>query len=431
LSLNPESHASSPSRYDFTVGWSPDLGASEANDAVRALLLVLHRWAGLTIALALVVTGLTGAILPYQDQLRSLTAPNIWNVQKPTPDARPLSGLQLMRLVETFSGGIVSYIELVPKPDHAFSVFVSPGPDGSPADYDQVYVDPYTSKIRAAVRYGDLKDGAINLVPFLVTFHYSLAAGPWGSRLLGLAALIWCGVCVAGFFLTLTARNGNWRGTFRRWRLAWSIRRDKGRQILAFDLHRATGLWLWPAMLVFAWSAVAFNLDTVHQPVQRFFGARGLYQPIHNPAPASGQAMSPEKAEATGRTLMAKEAQRRGFVVRAPEALSFRPYDHVTGYYARTSLDGPTDQGSTVVWFDEVSGREVAFEPPFGTTAADAIDKATRMLHTTALFGWPYKLFVSFFGLLTAATAIAGIYMWVRRSGKRSRKMVRAKVPAQ
>ena len=398
---------------------------------MRALLLIVHRWAGLTVAFVLVVTGLTGAVLPYQDQLRSLTAPEIWNVEKPNPDARPLSGLEMMRLAEAYSGGTVGYIELVPKPDHAFSVFVSPDPGGAPADYDQVFIDPYTSKIRAAVRYGDLKDGAINLVPFLISFHYSLAAGLWGSWILGVAALIWCGLCVAGFFLTLPRSNGGWRETFRRWRGAWGIRRRQGIQVFAFDLHRAAGLWLWPMMLVFAWSAVAFNLDGVHHPVQRFLGAQGLYRPIDNPAPAVGKAMSPERAEVLGRALMAKEAQQRGFTIRAPEALSFRPYAHLIGYYARTSLDGPTDQGSTVVWFDEVSGREVAFERPFGTTAADAVDKATRMLHTAALFGWPYKLFVSFFGLLTAATAIAGVYMWIRRSDKRPRKVASARVPAQ
>jgi uncharacterized iron-regulated membrane protein len=398
---------------------------------VRAALLLAHRWAGLTIALALVVAGLTGAILPYQDQIRSLTAPHIWNVEKPGPDARPRSGLQLMRLVEAYSGGKVSYIPLRPSGDHAFAVFVGPGADGSPSTYDEVYVDPYTSKIRAAVRYGDLGDGAINLVPFLISFHYSLAAGDWGSRIMGLAALIWCGTCVAGFVLTLPRGNGGWRGRLRRWLPAWAIRRGQGPRAFAFDLHRASGLWLWPAMLVFAWSAVAFNLDAVHRPVQHFFGAQGLYRPIANPAPASGKAMTPERAVTVGKALMAQEAARRGFTVRAPEALSFRPYAHLTGYYARTSLDGPTEQGSTVVWFDEVSGREVAFEPPFGTTTADTIDKATRMLHTAALFGWPYKLFVSLVGLLTAATSIAGVYMWVRRSDKGQRKVASARMPAQ
>src|SRR5690606_3525249 len=123
--------------------------------------------------------------------------------------------------------------------------------------------------------------------------------------------------------------------------------------------HRAAGLWIFPAMLVFAWSAVAFNLDQVHTPVQRAFGAQGLYRPVTNPLPAPGVPMTWETAVEVGERLMNEEAARRGFEIRGPEALSLNPYAGVTGYYARTSLDGPTQNGSTAVWFDQVSGRPV------------------------------------------------------------------------
>ena len=102
-------------------------------------------------------------------------------------------------------------------------------------------------------------------------------------------------------------------------------------------------------MLVFAWSAVAFNLSEVHRPVQRLLGAEGLYQPIVNPAPAPGEPMSAEQAVVIGEKLMAREAERQGFTIHEPEAISFRPYAQVIGYYARTSLDGPAEQGSTAV----------------------------------------------------------------------------------
>ena len=44
---------------------------------------------GLTIALALVVTGLTGAILPYQRELSQWLAADIWQVERPAPAALP------------------------------------------------------------------------------------------------------------------------------------------------------------------------------------------------------------------------------------------------------------------------------------------------------------------------------------------------------
>lgn len=388
---------------------------------VRSLLLIAHRWAGLTIVFALVVTGLTGAILPYQRDIARWIAADVWEAAPPYPGAAMLTGVELMRRVEAQTGGRVTYMALDLDPARTQSVFVSPRPGGPALPYQQVFADPYSGDVRAKVRYGDLRDGAVNIMPFLINFHYSLAAGPWGRWLLGVAALIWAVTCVLGFVLSLPRRppGGAWGAAFRRWLSAWRIRRGQGSHAFTYDLHRASGLWIWPVMLVFAWSAVAFNLDSVHGPVQRAFGAQGLYRPVTNPAPAPGEAMAPERAVEIGARLMAQEAARRGFTVRGPEAVSFNDGAKLIGYYARTSLDGPTDNGSTAVWFDQVSGRPVAFRPPFGTTSADAVDKTVRMLHTASLFGWPYKVFVSLFGLLTAAMAIAGFLLWLRREGRR------------
>ncbi len=383
---------------------------------MRAALLLIHRWAGLTIALALVVTGLTGAILPFQRELGYLIAADVWHAEPPRPDARPLSGIELMQKVERETGGTVSYMSLHLEQGLTQPIFVRTGPGERPLPYDEVFVDPYTGDIRTKVRLADLRDGAVNVMPFLVRFHYTLAAGPWGRFVLGLAALIWVPVCLAGFVLSLPrGRKGNLPERLRAWVPAWKIRRELGSRIFTYDLHRATGLWIWPMMLVFAWSAVAFNLDSVHQPVQRFFGAQGLYTPPENPSPAQGERLSPQAAVDIGARLMAQEAGRQGFAIRGPEAISFNSFSHAIGYYARTSLDGPTERGSTVVWFDEVSGRQIGFRRPFGNTGADALDKTVRLLHTGDVFGWPYRIFVSLFGLLTAASSIAGVAMWIRR----------------
>lgn len=390
---------------------------------LRAILLIAHRWAGLTIALALAISGLTGAVLPFQREIRALLAPDVWNVEPPIDGAPMLSGVELAQRVERHSGGTVSYIQLSPDPHQAMSIFLSPRPGGPALDYEQVFVDPYTGDIRAKVRFADLRDGTVNIMPFVITLHYSLAAGPWGQFIMGIAALLWAVIAVIGLFMTLPRRPVRARGDavvkrhyWRRWLPAWRIRRRQGSLVFTHDLHRASGVWLWPVMLVFAWSAVAFNLSAVHAPVQRLFGAQGLYTPVENPAPDAGAAMPVKQAVRTGALLMQQEAARLGFSVIAPEAVSLNPYAGTIGYYARTSLDGPTEFGSTAVWFDQASGRRLAFRPPFGTTRADAVDKTLRMLHTGALFGWPYRLFVSLFGLLTAIMATAGVVLWVRRS---------------
>jgi uncharacterized iron-regulated membrane protein len=390
--------------------------------------MIVHRWAGLTIVFALVVTGLTGAVLPFQREISHWIASDVWSAQPPHPGAQMLSGVEVMRRVQEQTGGEVNFMSLDLDPAHTQSVFVSLPTADSVPEYRQVFADPYTGDLRAMVRYGDLRDGAVNIMPFVINVHYTLAAGAWGRWLMGVAALIWAVECVIGFILSLPrVRTGGLLRVWQRWVPAWGIRRGRGSEVFTQDMHRAAGLWLWPVMLVFAWSAVAFNLDGVHTKVQAAFGAQGLYRSAPNPDRAEGQAMTSEAAVQVGARLMAQEAARRGFTVHKPQALSINSYDQTYGYYARTSLDGPAEDGSTALWFDQVSGRLLEFRPPYGTTAADAVDMATRSLHTARIFGWPYKICVSLFGLATAAMAIAGLLCWLRRGRvKRERASKRA-----
>lgn len=386
---------------------------------MRPILLVLHRWAGLTIALAVVVTGLTGAVLPFQKELREWIAPEVWHVEPPGSRAQPLSGLQLKAIVEQKTGGTVSYVQLVADPARAMSIFVSARSGQPTLPYQQVFVDPYTGSIRARVSFADLTDGRVNWIPFLIQFHYSLAAGQWGRLLLGIAALMWAGMSLVGLVLAMPHTGKDVITKARRLRYAFFIRRGRGSRIFAHDLHRASGLWLWPAMLVFAWSAVAFNLDSVHQPVQRLFGAEGLFVPVANAHPAMGAALTPEQALATGERLMAAAARQQNFQILRPEAISWNDRSNAIGYYALTTLDAGAGRGSTVVWFDQVSGKQLAFRNPFGNTAADGFDKTLRLLHTGEILGWPWRIFICLFGLTTAAMAIAGCILWVRKGRKR------------
>ncbi len=387
---------------------------------MRGHLLKLHRWVGLAITLLLLVVGLTGAVIPWQDQIRSAVAGDIWDVTPPGPDARVLSGLDLKRIAEDQTGGTVSYIQLQPDPTHAFYVFVSPAPGGPPLGYRQVLMDPYNGEIRAKLRFAELSDGAINLAPFLVKIHYSLGLGPYGQLALGIVALVWLVMSLIGVYLTWPrGANG---GRFRRWLRAWRIRRGRGGRVWVHDFHRATGLWFLPMTLVFAWSALGFNLKPVHDPVQKLMGAEGLYQPVVNDTPDAGDTLSEDQALAVGQELMRAQAREQGFVIRGAEALSFRPHSDLIGYYARTSLDGPTDRGGTVIWFDDSSGRSVAFVRPYGETTADVVDKATRLLHSGEMLGTPFRLLISAFALLLCAMMISSALLWLHKSGKKARK---------
>ncbi len=202
-----------------------------------------------------------------------------------------------MRRVEQQTGGVVRYMPLQLDPGFAQGILRGGlGRTGRSSDYEEVIADPYTGAIRKKVVYGRLSDGPVNLVPFILQLHYELAAGPTAYWLFGVAALIWVFVSLLGFYLTLPAHSARAAA-----RASWPPQSlgaglagaDQSRLApLTFDLHRVAGLWIWPVMLVFAWSGVAFNLPQVHDPVSSALGAHGLFPVPRNVDPAEGPAMA-------------------------------------------------------------------------------------------------------------------------------------------
>jgi len=51
------------------------------------------------------------------------------------------------------------------------------------------------------------------------------------------------------------------------WKPSWRMKWPASATRVNFDLHRASGLWLWPLLFVFGWSRVMSNLDQVYRPV--------------------------------------------------------------------------------------------------------------------------------------------------------------------
>ncbi len=389
----------------------------------RQFWVVLHRWAGLTITLFLLVAGATGIILPWQEELTRASRPSAAYAAPPTPDARPLDGVTLAERVSRQTGAQVSFVPLDIPADHTVRVAVQ-ARAGQPAlGYDNVWADPYTGAVRLRFRYAVLADGAQNIVPFLYTVHYSLAAGAWGIWAFGVAALIWTLDCFVGFYLTLPMRRRlpgpALRGWWARWRPAWTVRGGARGHKLNMDLHRASGLWLWPLLLVFAWSSVGFCLPSVHQPVMAALGATPRFEPPALAKPLDDPPLGLAQARDVGRALAAAEGERRGFAVEREGYLFYRPAWGIYGYGVRTTADPSHEDAATRLWFSASDGRLVRFDGPTGETAADAAMSWMYLLHMARVWGLPYRIFVSVLGLVVVALSVTGVLIWTKKRSAR------------
>lgn len=354
----------------------------------------------------------------------------------PSLDARPLDPVTLAERVERQTGTAVAFLPLEVPSDHVALFYLTARAGQPEPDHDIAWADPYSGKVRLTYRDGRLTDGAQNIMPFLYAVHRTLALGAGGTWALGIAALIWTVDCFIGFYLTLPRRRNrraaigpSSRSWWQKWRPAWTLRKDASGHRRNVDLHRAGGLWLWPLLLVFAWSAVGFNLPAVHRPVMRALGSHDYFEGASLPRPVETPAIGRREAVIVGRGLMAAEGARRGF---RTERAGYLSYDAGTGLYAygaRTSLDWSSKDASTTIWFDGGEGRLARFRPPLGDTGADRTTSWFTMLHMARVIGLPYRIFVSALGMAVVALSVTGILIWMKKRSVRllgSRRALRS-----
>lgn len=410
----------------------------------RQIWVIAHRWAGLTIALFLTIAGATGTLLAFYDELDTLAAPGIHNVAPPTRGGAVLDPLALRnRVLAAYPGGVINYLPLHSEPGQSLKLEIQRVDPASGTlrpwseEWDEVFVDPYTGETLGRRQWGDIGQGMINLMPFLYRLHYSLALGDYGVLAFGIAALIWTLDCFVGFYLTVPRRQRrrdiqpprralSW---WSRWRPAWLVRWRGGRHKLAFDLHRAGGLWVWPLLMVFAWSGVSFNLTQVYSPVMKLFGYERLQDGIvPPPTPRLAPRLDFEAAVAVGQRLAQQETVRLGLTIDPSReaALFHRPDAGVYVYIFTSSADFRTDGGRSLAIFDSDTGRLRKLVLPQGQNGANTLTEWLTSLHMGAVWGVPWRIAVSLIGLMVTMLSVTGVLIWVRKRSARILRKERA-----
>jgi uncharacterized iron-regulated membrane protein len=421
----------------------------------RQFWVIAHRWAGLSLTLFLAMAGFTGIFLSWLDELEVATAPELHLAAPPSPDARPLEVLAIReQVLARYPGAEIDFVPLRAEPGRSLRLHLhwhdpktgkelEAGPG-----WDDLFLDPYTGRELGRREWGNITQGVKNLMPFVYRLHYSLAMGRWATIVFGVAALVWTIDCFVGFYLTLPVRQRRPSGQsarastrpqqpswWQRWKPSWKIRWGASRYKFNFDLHRAGGLWIWPLLLVFAWSSVSFNLPQVYAPVMKQFGAvdaRAALFATKLPSPREHPALSFDQALRHGRALSASEAGKRGLVLRdgGEGYLWHVPAVGAYVYAFTTSADIAHDGGGTRVAFDSNSGAIRAFQAPTGENGANTVTTWITNLHMAHVLGMPWRIAVSVVGALVTALCVTGMIIWMRKRSARTAKGDRVRTPS-
>ncbi len=406
---------------------------------IRRFFVWLHRWFGLAMAIFLLIEGLTGALLAFNPQLTRLFNPRLF-VASPQPGAVRLDPSTLAaRVPQIVPQARAAYFGRMRDDQVVLRCAAITDPKtGKPYDIDFGYLvlDPYTGQELGRLKEGKYATGFLpNVMPFVYELHTSLALGGIGGWILFFVAVVWTVDCFIGFYLTLpTTRRRFWSRFGRAWLVKWGSAFR-----VNFDLHRAGGLWLWPLLLVFAWSSVNLveKWGVYEWVMGRLFDYEETstwitkYYPSH---PIDKPKLDWRAAQAAGDKIIRDRAASGGFQVVRPVSLNFFGYSGRYNYSVETDRSFPHDRLETV-FFDANSG---ALAVPLGTRTEHLGNTVANWLRALHLIVDPvdylaYRVIVSVVGLAIAMLSVTGIYIWWKKRQARiySASKLRPATPTQ
>lgn len=417
----------------------------------REFCLLWHRYVGLAMAAFLIVVGITGSIKVFDKELDHWSAPDLYVEPRPGVPTLDLATLAERAQGDVPPGGHVTGVQI--EPERAMATVFPPLPNLSAGAGGRaarvamagfrpfyVYLDPWTGQ-RLGKRDSmvPFTDGLAGAHQFISSLHDSLALsgaglvpGLVGRSVLGMVALLWTIDCFFATWLTFpVALQQFWQ----RWKPSWLIKRGASAYRTNLDVHRASGLWAWPLLLVFAWSSVMLNFGPLHRAISRtvlsYPSAQEEAQRRDRMRAESGESpLTMREALAVGQRLAAAEAEKRGMAIERTCGVLIVPGGSGGAFLnLRSSRDlaAPALCG-TQMQYSAVTGEVYSFTTPMvasgGAPSGLVVNAWLLQLHYARNFGPVYRGLVFVLGLLLAGMSGTGVYLWWKKRGvRRSRQL--------
>lgn len=353
---------------------------------MRTLILNIHLWVGLTIGLLLVLAGLTGSILVFDDEIDSALNPELLSVV-PADETIPLQPV-VDAVATAYPRHPISYIRLPRGPGETYE-FTTAG-----ADPLEIFADPYRGEILGA---RGKTEGFINA---LFDLHVHLLSGETGERVMGVVGLL-------TLLLVLTGIVVWWPGV-RRWWEGFAVRWGANWKRVNFDLHRAGGIWSAAFLAITASTGAGLIFHDAF-----LAGANWITASPEAPAP-------PEVVPRTGEPWLPLDSLLR----QAERAL---PGGTVTYVAFPADPEAPLSvrkhfgaalhpTGRSFVYLDPWTGEAVAVDRALSAPAGMKALNLLYPLHIGSFGGLAVRILYAVLGLAPLILFVSGILMWWNRT---------------
>lgn len=357
----------------------------------RKALFQIHLWTGVTVALYVVLVGVTGAALVFRPEYQAATFPEFFAIETGgQPDAPPARIIANLR--ERYRGYELLGIDYPTARRDSYLSYLTKGED---------LVAAFSHPASGAV-IGEMPKSS--WIVTLQNLHFDLLARSTGRTVNGIGAL-------SLMVMFLTGAVVWWPG-IDRWRQSLKVDFRNGWKRVNWDLHSATGFWLFGLLMLWAVTGVEFAF---REPFRKVVNSISPLTEFEAPESAPGASLPlADTSELVSKARAIVPDAKPGRVVlpsneRAAVQIVMARVDH-----------GDFDTSDEVLlYFDQYSGdlllqREPAAEH---ASAGDLFMKWIGPLHVGSFGGPGVKALWVVLALSFPLLAVTGTVMWWNRVG--------------
>lgn len=363
---------------------------------MRRLLFLLHLYAGLSLGLIAVMSGLTGSVLVFRHEIDAALYPALLHVR---PEGRSPIPLQevLDGVGQAYPGSAPQFVYLARDATQAHVIWLK----GNNAP--RVYVNPYDGAILGARMPEQTVTG------FLFALHTELLGGERGEKVILVSAGLLVVMSVTGLIVWWPAARKHLRAHLT---VKW---RASGKRV-NYDLHRALGFWIAGLLCLSAITGASFVT-----PFEEWFANTVSAVTRTPPRPPRPKVTVPEGA----RPLPLDAILRRADAA-LPGGQRTRialPQSASAPVVIRKRLPGELHpNGMSSVLLDPYSGRVLRVDSAWKANTGIRVLNLRYPIHIGVWGGPATRVLYALLGLMPAVLFVTGFLMWKNRTWGKGRR---------
>jgi uncharacterized iron-regulated membrane protein len=355
-----------------------------AAKGMRRILFNLHLYVALAAAAFVIIFGVTGSIMAFEQEIDRLLHSKLAYVP-PQPPAHSLAEIGAA-VAKAYPGAPILGYQFAPSPELSWLVSVRG---------KGIYVNQYTGEILGE------RPAGMDFLTYVHQLHLRLALmdkGYHGKEIMSWAALAMLFLLLSGVYLW-------WPLKHVKIQFGASLRR------VSSDVHHAVGIVSFVFLVILTVTGLMIGFD--EQTVPMFYRITGS-EPARPPIPPVTQ---PQGATQIGPD-QAVEFARAAIPGATPFQINVPGPKGIYFVHSRFPED-LTPAGRSQVHLDPYTGQVLFTQNSRTAPGGTRMVITNRAIHTGDIFGVPTKVLMSLASLMAVVQVISGLTMWWKRTRTR------------